>query len=49
MYRIEQAETLDELESNVNRLVANHNYRCSGGVFYDSKTNMYCQAVERRR
>ena len=45
-YRIEQEETLEDLEANVNSLVTNHGFKCRGGVFYDNKTNMYCQALE---
>lgn len=45
-YRIEQEETLEDLEANVNFLVTNHGFKCRGGVFYDAKTNMYCQALE---
>ncbi len=45
-YRIEQEETLEDLEANVNSLVTNHGFKCRGGVFYDAKTNMYCQALE---
>lgn len=45
-YKIKQAKTLKDLEAIVNRLVTNHGFKCRGGVFYDSKTNMYCQALE---
>lgn len=45
-YRIEKEETLEDLEANVNSLVTNHGFKCRGGVFYDNKTNMYCQALE---
>lgn len=45
-YRIERKETLEDLEARVNCLVTNHGFKCSGGVFYDIKTNMYCQALE---
>ena len=37
---------LEDLEANVNSLVTNHGFKCRGGVFYDAKTNMYCQALE---
>lgn len=45
-YRIVQEETLVELRRSVNALVTNHGFKCCGGIFYDSKTDMYCQAVE---
>lgn len=45
-YRIEREETLEELEARVNCLVTNHRFKCRGGVFYDSKTGLYCQALE---
>ena len=46
-YRIVQRETLGDLEARVNNLIRNYGFKCQGGVFYDSKTDMYCQAVER--
>lgn len=45
-YRIVKRETLEALEARVNCLVTNHGFDCRGGVFYDNKTNMYCQALE---
>lgn len=45
-YRIEQKETLEDLEARVNSLVTNHGFKCCGGVFYDEKTGQYCQALE---
>ena len=45
-YRIEQEETLEDLRARVNNLVTNYGFKCCGGVFYDSKTDMYCQALE---
>lgn len=45
-YRIEQGKTLGDLEANVDCLVTNYGFKCRGGVFYDTKTNMYCQALE---
>lgn len=45
-YKIVQEETLDVLRRRVNALVTNHGFKCCGGVFYDNKTDMYCQALE---
>lgn len=45
-YRIETADSLEDLECNVNSLVTNHGFKCRGGVFYDEKTGQYCQALE---
>lgn len=45
-YRIETANSLEDLERDVNSLVTNHGFKCHGGVFYDEKTGQYCQALE---
>lgn len=45
-YRIETADSLEDLECDVNSLVTNHGFKCCGGVFYDEKTRQYCQALE---